>query len=150
MSGQCRTPPVHPECLKDGAFVALLLLFIILCLLSYILIRHYYVSCFMLFIMFIMYALLLMIRGRNVENTSAIEMSAYFTEAGTVSFHNFKPQIFKLSVSNPKSKSVAYLSVLSRISNCQSLGRKNKHEILKTDRTHGSFPIGLISNQARF
>ena len=26
------------------------------------------------------------------------------------------------------------MSVLSQISNCQSLGRKNKHEILKTDR----------------
>ena len=53
----------------------------------------------------------------------------------TVSFHNFKSQNFKSSVSNPKSKYVAYLSVLSQISNCQSLGRKNKHEILKTDRT---------------
>ena len=53
----------------------------------------------------------------------------------TVSFHNFKSQNVKLSVSNPKSKHVAYLSVLSRISNCQSLGRKNKHEILKTDRS---------------
>ena len=52
----------------------------------------------------------------------------------TVSFHNFKSQNFKLSVSNPKSKCVAYLSVLSRISNCQGLGRKNKFEILKTDR----------------
>ena len=41
--------------------------------------------------------------------------------------------MFKLSVSNPKSKYVAYLSVLSQISNCQGLGRKNKHEILKTD-----------------
>ena len=50
----------------------------------------------------------------------------------TVSFHNFKSQIFKLSVSNPKSKYVAYLSILSQISNCQGLGRKNKHEILKT------------------
>ena len=46
----------------------------------------------------------------------------------TVSVHNFK-----LSVSNPKSKYVVYLSVLSQISNCQGLGRKNKHEILKTD-----------------
>ena len=27
------------------------------------------------------------------------------------------------------------MSVLSQISNCQSLGRKNKYEILKTDRT---------------
>ena len=52
----------------------------------------------------------------------------------TVSFHNFKPQNFKLSVSNPESKYIDYLSVLSQISNCQSLGRKNKHEILKTDR----------------
>ena len=51
-----------------------------------------------------------------------------------VSFHNFKSQNFKLSVSNPKNKYVAYLSVLSRISNCQGLGRKNKHDILKTDR----------------
>ena len=53
----------------------------------------------------------------------------------TVSFHNFKSQNFKLSVSNPKSKYVAYLSLPSQISNCQSLGRKNKHEILKIDRT---------------
>ena len=53
----------------------------------------------------------------------------------TVSFHNLKSQNSKLSVSNPKSKYVAYLSVLSQSSNCQSLGRKNKHEILKTDRT---------------
>ena len=52
----------------------------------------------------------------------------------TVNFHNFKSQEFKLGVSNPKSKYVAYLSVLSQISNCQGLGRKNKHEILKTDR----------------
>ena len=52
----------------------------------------------------------------------------------TVSFHNFKSQNFKLSVSNPKSKYVAYLSVLSQISNCQGLGRKNRFEILKTDR----------------
>ena len=51
-----------------------------------------------------------------------------------VSFHNFKSQNFKLSVSNPKNKHLAYLSVLSQISNCQSLGRKNKHEILKTGR----------------
>ena len=35
--------------------------------------------------------------------------------AHTVSFHNFKSQIFELSVSNPKSKYVAYLSVLSQI-----------------------------------
>ena len=53
----------------------------------------------------------------------------------TVSFHNFKSQNFKLSVSNPKITYVAYLSVLSQISNCQGLGRKHKHEILKTDRS---------------
>ena len=52
----------------------------------------------------------------------------------TVSFQNLKSRNFKLSVSNPESKSVACLSVLSQISNCQSLGRKNKFEILKTDR----------------
>ena len=57
-----------------------------------------------------------------------------YNNYGTVSFHNFKSQNFKLSVSNPKNKYVAYLSVLSQISNCQGLGRKNKHEILKTDR----------------
>ena len=54
----------------------------------------------------------------------------------TVSFHNFKSWNFKLSVSNPKSKYVAYLSVLSQISNCQSLVHKNKHEIMKTDRNN--------------
>ena len=53
----------------------------------------------------------------------------------TDSFHNFKSQKFKLSVSNPKSKHVAYLSVLSQISNCQGLGRKNKFDFLKTYRT---------------
>ena len=57
------------------------------------------------------------------------------TRRSTVSFHNFKSQNFKLSVSNPKSKYVAYSSVLSQISNCQGLGHKNKHEILKTDRS---------------
>ena len=62
----------------------------------------------------------------------------------TVSFHNLKSQNFKLSVSNPKSKYVAYLFVLSQISNCQGLGRKNKHEILKTDRiTYNNEPITI-------
>ena len=46
-----------------------------------------------------------------------------------------------MSVSNSKSKYVAYLSVLSQISNCQSLGRKNKHDILKTDRTCSSAQV---------
>ena len=55
--------------------------------------------------------------------------------SGTVSFHNFKSQKFKLSVSNPKKISVVYLSVLSQISNCQSLGLKNNFEMLKTYRT---------------
>ena len=54
----------------------------------------------------------------------------------TVSFHNFKSQNFKPSVSNPKNKHVAYVSVLSHISNCQGLGRKNKFEILKTYRIY--------------
>ena len=57
------------------------------------------------------------------------------TIISTVSFHNFKSQDFKLSVSNPKNIYVSYLYVLSRISKCQSLGRKNKHKILKTDRS---------------
>ena len=61
----------------------------------------------------------------------------------TVSFHNFKSQKFKLSVSNPKSKYVAYMSVLSRISNCQGLGRKNRHEIVKTDRSNNHSNIDI-------
>ena len=52
----------------------------------------------------------------------------------TVSLHNFKSQNFKMSVSNPKNKYVAYVSVLSQISNCQGLGRKNKHEMSTTHR----------------
>ena len=52
----------------------------------------------------------------------------------TASFHNFKTQNLKLSVSNPRSKYVACLSVLSRISNCQGLGHKNNFEIMKIDR----------------
>ena len=72
-------------------------------------------------------------RNRNVDvNTD--------TKGGiishTVSFHNFKSQNFKLSVSNPKSRYVAYVSVLSRISNCQGLGRKKIFEILKTEHNH--------------
>ena len=47
----------------------------------------------------------------------------------TVSFHNCKSQKIKLSVSSPKNEYVAYLSLLSQISNRQGLGRKNKHEI---------------------
>ena len=53
------------------------------------------------------------------------------TSTTTVSFHNFESRNFKLSLSNPKSKYVAYLSVLSQISNCQSLGRQNKHDIFE-------------------
>ena len=58
------------------------------------------------------------------------QLVAVPSRTSTVSFHNFK-----LRVSNPKSKCVAYSSVLYRISNCQGLGRKNKHDILKTDRS---------------
>ena len=65
-------------------------------------------------------------RGREGETT----------DSPTLSFHNFKSRKFKLSVSNPTNKYVAHLSVLSRISNCQGLGRKNKFEILKTDRIY--------------
>ena len=61
----------------------------------------------------------------------------------TVSFHNFKSQKFKLSASNPKSKYVAYVSVLSQISNCQGLGRKNQHEISKFGNAR---QYGHISN----
>ena len=52
----------------------------------------------------------------------------------TVSFHNFKSQNVKLSVSNPKIEYVAYVSVLSQISNSQGLGRKINFEILKAYR----------------
>ena len=64
----------------------------------------------------------------------------------TVSFHNFKSQDFKLSVSNPKNKYVAYVSVLSRISNCQGLGRKNKHEILKPDLWYYVYVVITVCN----
>ena len=40
-----------------------------------------------------------------------------------------------------KKRDVAHLSVLSQISNCQGLGRKNKHGILKTDRTSPRKPL---------
>ena len=66
------------------------------------------------------------------ESSGAIPI---FPEA-TVSFHSFKSQNFKLSVSHSKNKYVVYVSVLSRISNCQGLGRKNKFEVLKTDRNN--------------
>ena len=57
-------------------------------------------------------------------------------DVNTIGFHNFKSQNFKLSVSNPESKYVAYVSVLSQVSNCQGLGGKSKHEFLKTDRIY--------------
>ena len=72
---------------------------------------------------------------RCVASSPVVYFSVEVNVRNTVSFHNYKSQNFKLSVSNPKSKYVAYLSVLSQISNCQSLGRKNKHDILKTHRT---------------
>ena len=74
-------------------------------------------------------------RAHTVTCSLCMHARRMHSRCCTVGFHNFKSQIFKLSVSNPKSKYVAYLSVLSRISNCQGLGRKNKHDILKTDRT---------------
>ena len=63
------------------------------------------------------------------------ESGEKLSAATTVSFHNFKSQNFKLRISNPKSKHDDHLSVLSRISNCQGLSRKNNFEILKTYRT---------------
>ena len=83
----------------------------------------------------------------TVSNIVIISVSYFmlYVLIHTVSFHNFKSQKFKLSVSNPKSKYVDYLSVLSQISNCQGLGRKNKHEILKTDRIIISIDIMIIS-----
>ena len=36
------------------------------------------------------------------------------------------------------------MSVLSQVSNCQGLGRKNKHEILKTDRISLTSIISII------
>ena len=71
----------------------------------------------------------------EVGNSMSVSKErTYYYHYYTVSCHNFESQNFKLSVSNPKSKHVAYVSVLSQISNCQGLGRKNKHEVLKTDR----------------
>ena len=55
-----------------------------------------------------------------------------------------------MSVSNPESKYVAYLSVLSQISNCQGLGRKNKHDNLKTDRNLYAYPARHPSCAAVF
>ena len=80
---------------------------------------------------------LLIIRGRlhragvdvQEEHGAGEEWDAIGLDTDTASFHNFKSQNFKLSISNPKSKYVAYVSVLSRISNSQGLGRKNKFEI---------------------
>ena len=70
----------------------------------------------------------------------------------TVSFHNFKSQIFKLSVSNPKSKYVAYLSILSQISNCQCTYRNprlwgaTKYRLLFLTNNHfwTNFPLYYI------
>ena len=44
------------------------------------------------------------------------------------------------------------MSVLSQISNCQSLGRKNKHEILKTDRTytHSCMDLSARTKEVNF
>ena len=66
---------------------------------------------------------------------SILYVSTVYSIEHTVSFHNFKSQDFKLSVSNPKQTCVAHVSVLSQISNCQGLGRKNTFDILKTDRS---------------
>ena len=68
--------------------------------------------------------------SRTIKQSTIIDTTAKIRSVFIIS--NRKKN--KLSVSNPKSNYVAYLSVLSQISNCQGLGHKNKHEILKTDR----------------
>ena len=60
----------------------------------------------------------------TVTITITMTVRIHASNTHTVSFHNFKSQDFKLGVSNPKNKYVAYVSVLSQMSNCQSLGRK--------------------------
>ena len=52
-----------------------------------------------------------------------------------VGFHNLNLRIFHLRVSNPNKLIVDVVLTRCRISMCQGLGRKNKHEHLKTDRT---------------
>ena len=51
------------------------------------------------------------------QSTYMYQNKTKSTKQHTVSFHNFKSQKIKLGVSNPKNKYVAYLSVLSQISN---------------------------------
>ena len=105
---------------------------IYLCIFIYIYIYiHMYIYIY-IYIHIICCAPMHSLKGRILSRLPA---PIKITSAPTVSCHNFRSLNFKLSVSNPKSKYVAYLSVLSQISNCQSLGRKNKHDILKTDRT---------------
>ena len=70
----------------------------------------------------------------------------------TVSFHNFKSQKFKSSVSNPENKYVAYF--VRTVSNFKLPGSRpqNKHEILKTDRTvlHYTIPCNYIIYRNRY
>ena len=113
--------------------------------------QHYAMSSYIMIIMIIMVIITLIIMKMITIVIAVVIFTAIMCRhnhgnsstdsSNTVSFHNFKSRNFKLSVSNPKSKYVAYVSVLSQISNCQGLGRKNKHEILKTDRTG---TIGLV------
>ena len=72
--------------------------------------------------------------GHSFSRLGARSLLAPPLGARSVSFHNFESQNFKLSVSNRKSKYVAYSSVLYQISNFQGLGRTNKLDVLKTDR----------------
>ena len=87
-------------------------------------------------------------RSTKRESTGGCAQFGKQESGNTVCFHDFKSRNFKLSVSNPKSKYVAYLPVLSQISNCQGLGRKNKHEILKTDRM-GVPPEQILVSKGR-
>ena len=106
-----------------------LYIYIYICIYIYIYIHTY------IYIYIYMYVSFDLPRPVMFMETSGSSLPALRLNHTTVSFHNFKSQHFKLSVSNPKSKYVAYVSALSQKSNCQGLGRKNKHEILKTDRT---------------
>ena len=82
-------------------------------------------------------------RWRRVLRSSSSEDRRW----GTVSFHNFKSRNFKLSVSNPKSKYVAYVSVLSQILNCQGLGCK-LHPV--SVRRFPSFRTQPLENLSRY
>ena len=127
--------------------VIILMLIIVIIIIMIIMIMIIIIIIIIITIITITMIIMIMITRCQCLRTlrASLASCAGFHRWNTISFRNFKSQQFKLSVSNPKSKYVAYLSVLSQISNCQSLGRKNKHEILKTDRRNPSNPTPNIS-----